>query len=278
MRMIPFTKMHGIGNDCVVIDARVEPYALHEDQIRLIADRRRGVGCDQLVLIEPPRDGRAVGFLRFYNSDGSEAEACGNATRCIVARLMQENNTDEIAVETRAGFLPAHIDRRGLVAVDMGPAQTGWRDIPLSREMDTLHLDLASGPYRDPVAIGIGNPHCVFFVDDAEDADPSAYGPAVEHHPLFPERTNVEFVGIQASDRIRMRVWERGAGVTQACGSGACAAAVAAARRELTGRQVEVVLDGGSLYIDWRADNHVVMSGPVAVSFTGVLDDAVGSA
>ena len=136
--MIPFTKMHGIGNDCVVIDARVEPYALDEDQIRLIADRRRGVGCDQLVLIEPPRNGHAAGFLRFYNSDGSEVEACGNATRCIVSRLMQEADTDEIAVETVAGLLPAHIDERGLVAVDMGAAQLDWRDIPLSREMDTL--------------------------------------------------------------------------------------------------------------------------------------------
>ncbi len=276
--MIPFTKMHGIGNDCVVIDARVEPYALDEDQIRLIADRRRGVGCDQLVLIEPPRNGHAAGFLRFYNSDGSEVEACGNATRCIVSRLMQEADTDEIAVETVAGLLPAHIDERGLVAVDMGAAQLDWRDIPLSREMDTQHLDLTAGPFSGPVAVGIGNPHCVFFVGDADRVDPAEFGPAVERDPLFPERTNVEFVGILDRSRIRMRVWERGAGVTQACGSGACAAAIAAARRSLTERQVEVVLDGGSLFIDWRADNHVVMSGPVALSFTGTLDEASGAA
>ncbi len=276
--MIPFTKMHGIGNDCVVIDARVEPYALQEDQIRLIADRRRGVGCDQLVLIQPPQNERAVGFLRFYNSDGSEAEACGNATRCIVSRLMQEEDSDEIAVETVAGLLPGHVDERGLVAVDMGPAQLDWRDIPLSRGMDTLHLDLSAGPFQDPVAIAIGNPHCIFFVDDADAVDPAEHGPAIEHDPLFPQRTNVEFVAILDRSRVRMRVWERGAGITQACGSGACAVAVAAARRDLTERQVEVVLDGGSLFIDWRPDNHVVMSGPVAVSFTGELDEMASAA
>jgi len=270
--------MHGIGNDCVVIDARVEPYALREEQIRLIADRRRGVGCDQLVLIEPPRNSHAVGFLRFYNSDGSEAEACGNATRCIAARLMQEANSNGIAVETVAGLLPAHVDHRGLVAVDMGPAQLEWRDIPLSCAMVTLHLDLATGPYSDPVAVGIGNPHCIFFVADADTIDPAIHGPAIENDPLFPERTNVEFVSVLDRTRIRMRVWERGAGITQACGSGACAVAVAAVRRDLTDRQVEVILDGGSLFIDWRTDNHVVMSGPVAVSFTGELDETVGTA
>ena len=276
--MIPFTKMHGIGNDCVIIDARVEPYVLDDVLIRLIADRRRGVGCDQLVMIEPPRNGHAVGFLRFYNSDGSEAQACGNATRCIVSRLMREEDTDRLAVETVAGLLPAHVDERGLVAVDMGPAQLDWQDIPLSRAMDTLHLDLTAGPYADPVAVGIGNPHCVFFIDDADAIDPAEHGPAVEHDSLFPERTNVEFVTVRDRGLIRMRVWERGAGTTQACGSGACAVAVAAARRGLTERQVEVVLDGGSLFIDWRSDNHVVMSGPVAVAFTGTLDIAVGAA
>ena len=276
--MIPFTKMHGIGNDCVVIDARVKPYALDSDQIRLVADRRRGVGCDQLVVIEPPRHSQAVGFLRFYNSDGSEAQACGNATRCIVSRLMREEDTDLLAVETVAGLLPGHVDERGLVAIDMGSAQLDWQDIPLSRQMNTLHLDLSVGPYTDPVAVGIGNPHCVFFVEDADVVDPATLGPAVERDPLFPERTNVEFVSVLDSGRIRMRGWERGAGTTLACGSGACAAAVAAASRGLTTRKIEVVLDGGTLFIDWRADNHVVMSGPVAVAFTGTLKIATGAA
>lgn len=276
--MIRFTKMHGIGNDCVIIDARAEPVVLEPARIRQIADRRRGVGCDQLVVIEPPRNGHAAGFLRFYNADGSEAQACGNATRCIVSRLMREEDTDTLAVETVAGLLPAHIDQRGLIAVDMGEARLDWQEIPLARETDTLHLNLSAGPFSDPAAVNIGNPHCVFFVDDADTVDPAEFGPAVETDPLFPERTNVEFVSIAARDRIRMRVWERGAGVTQACGSGACAVAVAAARRGLTERNVEVVLDGGSLFIEWRDDDHVVMSGPVAVSFIGALEDIAGAA
>ena len=272
--MIPFTKMHGLGNDCVIIDARDTPVMLSEDRIRLIADRRHGVGCDQLVLLEPPKSSDADVFLRFYNSDGSESGACGNATRCIAARLMQARQGNAITLQSAAGLLPAHVDARGLVAVDMGEPQLDWRNIPLSRDTDTLALDLAAGPYDRPAAVGMGNPHCVFFVDDAEAVDLTTLGPKVEHDPLFPERTNV----VLDRNRIRMRVWERGAGITQACGSGACAVAVAAARRELTERKVEVILDGGSLFIEWRDDNHVVMSGPVAFVYTGVLDEAVGTA
>jgi diaminopimelate epimerase len=276
--MIPFTKMHGLGNDCVIIDARDEPIVLSEDQVRRIADRRHGVGCDQLVLLEPPTNGDADVFLRFYNSDGSESGACGNATRCIAARLMQARQANTITLQSAAGLLPAHVDGRGLVAVDMGAAQLDWRNIPLSRDVDTLALDLTAGPYDGPAAVGMGNPHCVFFVDDAEAVDLAVLGPRVEHDPLFPERTNVEFVTVLDRTRIRMRVWERGAGITQACGSGACAVAVAAARRRLTERRVEVILDGGSLFIEWRDDNHVVMSGPVAFVYTGILDDAMGTA
>ena len=276
--MIPFTKMHGLGNDCVIIDARSDPVLLSEDSIRLIADRRHGVGCDQLVMLEPPKNGNADVFLRFYNSDGSEAGACGNATRCIASRLMQAQRTDRITLQTAAGLLSAHIDGRGMVAVDMGEARLGWRDIPLSHDMDTLTLDLAAGPYSGPAAVGMGNPHCVFFVADAEAVDLAGLGPKVEHDPLFPQRTNVEFVTVLDRNRVRMRVWERGAGITRACGSGACAVAVAAARRGLTGRSIEVILDGGSLFIEWRDDNHVVMGGPVAFVFTGTLDDAVGTA
>jgi diaminopimelate epimerase len=276
--MIPFTKMHGLGNDCVIIDARDEPVLLSEDAIRLIADRRHGVGCDQLVLLEPPKNGNADVFLRFYNSDGSESGACGNATRCIASRLMQAQQTDRLTLQTAAGLLSAHIDGRGMVAVDMGEAQLDWRDIPLSHETDTLTLDLVAGPYSGPASVGMGNPHCVFFVDDAEAVDFAGLGPKVEHDPLFPQRTNVEFVTVLDRNRIRMRVWERGAGITQACGSGACAVAVAAARRGLAERRVEVILDGGSLFIEWRDDNHVIMSGPVAFVFTGTLDDTVGTA
>jgi len=276
--MIPFTKMHGLGNDCVIIDARDEPIMLSEAQIRLIADRRRGVGCDQLVILELPKTGDADVFLRFYNSDGSESGACGNATRCIAARLMQAQSVDTLSIQTAAGLLHADVDARGLVAIDMGEAQLDWQQIPLKEAMDTLVLNLAAGPFAGPSAVGIGNPHCVFFVDDAEKVDISKLGPKVEQDPIFPERTNVEFVTVQGRDRIRMRVWERGAGITEACGSGACAVAVAAARRGLTDRRVEVVLDGGSLFIEWRDDNHVVMSGPVTFVFTGEFDMSVDAA
>ena len=276
--MIPFTKMHGLGNDCVIIDARDEPIMLSEAQIRLIADRRRGVGCDQLVILELPKTGEADVFLRYYNSDGSESGACGNATRCIAARLMQAQSVDTLSIQTAAGLLHADVDARGLVAIDMGEAQLDWQQIPLKEAMDTLVLNLAAGPFAGPSAVGIGNPHCVFFVDDAEKVDISKLGPKVEQDPIFPERTNVEFVTVQGRDRIRMRVWERGAGITEACGSGACAVAVAAARRGLTDRRVEVVLDGGSLFIEWRDDNHVVMSGPVSFVFTGEFDMSVDAA
>lgn len=276
--MIPFTKMHGLGNDCVIIDARDEPIMLSEAQIRLIADRRRGVGCDQLVILELPKTGDADVFLRFYNSDGSESGACGNATRCIAARLMQAQSVDTLSIQTAAGLLHADVDARGLVAIDMGEAQLDWQQIPLKEAMDTLVLNLAAGPFAGPSAVGIGNPHCVFFVDDAEKVDISKLGPKVEQDPIFPERTNVEFVTVQGRDRIRMRVWERGAGITEACGSGACAVAVAAARRGLTDRRVEVILDGGSLFIEWRDDNHVVMSGPVSFVFTGEFDMSVDAA
>jgi diaminopimelate epimerase len=270
--------MHGLGNDCVIIDARDVPVTLSTDQIRWIADRRRGVGCDQLALLEAPRNEQADVFVRFFNANGSESAACGNATRCIAARLMQASQSTHIIVETETGLLPAHIDAHGLVAVDMGAPGLGWRDVPLSRDMDTLRLDLRAGPHDGPVAVGMGNPHCVFFVGDADGVDLAKLGPAVEHNPLFPERTNVEFIEVLDQNRLRMRVWERGAGITQACGSGACAAVVAAARREKCGRKAEVVLDGGSLFIEWRADNHVLMSGPVALAFAGTIDDMAGMA
>ncbi len=183
--MIPFTKMHGLGNDCVIIDARDEPIMLSEAQIRMIADRRRGVGCDQLVILELPKTGDADVFLRFYNSDGSESGACGNATRCIAARLMQAQSVDTLSIQTAAGLLHADVDARGLVAIDMGEAQLDWQQIPLKEAMDTLVLNLAAGPFAGPSAVGIGNPHCVFFVDDAEKVDISKLGPKVEQDPDF---------------------------------------------------------------------------------------------
>lgn len=271
--MVPFTKMHGLGNDFVVLDLRDGAPAPDAETARAIADRRRGIGCDQLVLIE--RAG-AEGFdarLRFLNPDGSESAACGNGARCVAARLMKDSGRERLALETLGGPLEATAAGAGLYTVDMGPARLGWRDVPLARKADTLRLDVSLGPLEGPVAVGMGNPHCVFFVDDAEDIELATFGPQLEHHPLFPERTNVEVATVVDADRIRVRVWERGTGITLACGSGACATLVAAHRRGLTGRTAELMMDGGSLTVEWRDDNHVLLTGPVAVSFTGAMDD-----
>ena len=271
MTQVAFTKMHGLGNDFVIVDGRDGDLAIGGTQARAIGDRRRGVGFDQLLILEPAKDAAADLFLRILNPDGSEAEACGNGTRCVAARVMDELGRDTLNIETVAGVLATTTGADGLVTVDMGPANLEWRQIPLAVEADTLHLDIENGPLRDPVAVNIGNPHMVFFVDDADAIDVAGLGPALESHPLYPERTNVEICSLSGPDQLRMRVWERGAGITQACGSGACAAGVAAARRGLTGRRVETVLDGGPLNIEWREDGRALMTGPVATSFEGTL-------
>lgn len=272
--MVAFRKMHGLGNDFVVLDARDEPIALPEDRIRLIGDRHRGVGFDQLLVMEPAGGADADIFMRIYNTDGSEAEACGNGTRCVAHLLMTENGADQCAIQTRRGRLTA--TRAGdLVSVNMGAAQLSWRDVPLAEEMDTLDLPLSLEGAERPTAVGMGNPHCIFFVPDAEAVDLSSLGPTVEHHPLFPARTNVEFASINADGSLRLRVWERGVGITLACGSGTCATAVAAHRRGLVDARtapVAIHVDGGTLSIQWRAeDDHVVMTGQTATAFTGDL-------
>lgn len=275
MNHIPFTKMHGLGNDFVVLDDRDGHLAVGSEEARAIGNRRTGVGFDQLLILEPVQNPDADIFMRIRNPDGSEAEACGNGTRCVAARTMDELDTDTLKVETVAGILSATRRADGLVTVDMGPANLDWRDIPLAEAADTLHLGIESGPLVDPVAVNMGNPHMVFIVDDADAVDIAGLGPELETHPLFPERTNVEAISSLGEDRVRMRVWERGAGITQACGSGACAAAVAAHRRGLTGRKVDVILDGGPLTIEWRDDGRVLMTGPVATSFEGRLDPSL---
>jgi diaminopimelate epimerase len=271
--MISFTKMHGLGNDFVVLDLRDGVPAPDADAARTIADRRRGIGCDQLILIEPADMAGADARLRFLNADGSEAGACGNGTRCVASRLLKETGADRLVLQTLAGRLEAVPAGGGLYTVDMGAPNLDWPAIPLAEQSDTLHLPIALGPLEDPAAVNMGNPHCVFFVDDAEDIELATFGPQIEHHPLFPERTNVEVATVVDRGRIRLRVWERGAGITLACGSGACATAVAAARRGLTDRRVELMMDGGSLSAEWRDDDHVLLTGPVATSFTGVLED-----
>jgi diaminopimelate epimerase len=270
-KKMPFTKMHGAGNDFVVLDRRKGGLAIDAAGAVAIADRHRGIGCDQLVLIEAPRSPGTRAFVRFLNADGSEAGACGNGTRCVATLLAAETGDKRLTVETISGLLPAEVLADGRIAVDMGPARTGWRDIPLAREMDTLHVDLAAGPLADPVCTNMGNPHATFFVDDAEAVDIARLGPELEHDRLFPERANIGVASVKGR-AIRLRVWERGTGLTLACGSGACAALVAAARRGLCGRAADIIVDGGRLHVEWRDDGHAVMTGPVATSFEGVFD------
>jgi diaminopimelate epimerase len=266
---LPFVKMHGAGNDFVVIDRRAGGAPVTAPVTaalaRALGDRHRGVGFDQLAEMLPAAEGADLGLV-FWNMDGTTADACGNATRCVAARVMEETGRDRLAIRTGRGLLAAE-RRDGRVWVNMGAPLLDWQAVPLARETDTLHLPLPG----DPVAVGMGNPHAVFFRD--ADADPAAEGPAVEHHPLFPQRTNVHFARPVGADALRVRVWERGTGVTLACGSGACAVAVAAARRGLTGRRVDLEMDGGTLTADWR-DDGVWLTGPVATVFEGRLSPA----
>jgi len=269
MTQFDFTKMHGLGNDFVVIDARAGTVDLDDATLRAVADRRTGVGCDQLIVMEPAKMPEAAFFMRIRNADGGEVDACGNAARCVADLVMEETGRPAVQFQTGAGLLSASKTDNG-ITVDMGPAKDRWQDIPLSDEMDTLSLPISEGGLSKPVAVGVGNPHMVFFVENVEEIQlAGGLGKKLEHHSLYPERTNVEAVEIRSPDDLRVRVWERGVGITQACGTGACASLIAANRRGLTGRSANVELDGGVLHIDWRDDNHVLMTGPTAVSFTG---------
>ena len=272
---ISFVKMHGLGNDFVVLDAREVPLNLGDDRVRAISDRNRGVGCDQLIVIEPSATNSADAFMRIHNADGGEVDACGNATRCVGSILMAENNSSSAVIETGAGLLYAREDADEMVSVDMGEVRLDWADIPVAHEIDTLHLGIEEGPLKDPVGVNVGNPHAVFFVDHAGSIPLADVGPVLECHSMFPERVNVGVAEIQSRTSIRFRVWERGAGITQACGTGACAALIAASRRGLTERAADVHLDGGVLKVVWTDDNHVHMTGPVAVSFSGTLSDTL---
>jgi diaminopimelate epimerase len=279
MAQIPFRKMHGLGNDFVVLDCRRHsvaiPGTIDAAAVRALADRRTGIGCDQVILLEPPRDPAAQLFIRILNADGSEAEACGNASRCIARLVAEETRDGRVTIETVGGLLATELLPDHSVAVDMGVARTGWRDIPLAREMDTDRVDLVLGPLATPVCTNIGNPHATFFVADAEAIDLAMLGPLLEHDPLFPERANIGAATVLDHDRIRLRVWERGVGITRACGTGACAALVAGHRRGLTARRAAVALDGGTLDVRWREDGHVIMTGPAALAFEGSFDAAL---
>jgi diaminopimelate epimerase len=269
---LAFRKAHGLGNDFVVIDARPHDGIDGADPMtpalaRAIGDRHRGVGFDQLVAILP--DAEADARLVFWNADGSVAGACGNATRCVADMLMAETGREALTLRTARGLLRAW--RRGaLIAVDMGPPDFDWRAIPLAEPADTAALPIDGAP----VAVSMGNPHCVFFVPDAEAAPVETLGPAIERHPLFPERANIGFAEVRDRETIRLRVWERGAGLTLACGSGACAAMAAAVRRGLVGPRARLILDGGALELAWDGADGVEMTGPAAHVFDGALSPA----
>ena len=261
-----FCKMHGLGNDFVVIDARGRADPVTPARARALGDRHRGVGFDQLVVIAEADDADAR--VTFWNPDGSTAGACGNATRCVADLLMRETGRDAVMLRSDFGLLPARRAPLDLVTVDMGTPRFDWREIPLADAADTAGLPIEGGP----AAVSMGNPHCIFFVPDAGAVPLERFGPGIEHHPLFPQRTNVEVVQVIDRTTVRARVWERGAGITLACGSGACAIAAAAIRRGLTERRLTVQLDGGALTLEWPEEAGILMTGPVAHVFDGTLD------
>jgi diaminopimelate epimerase len=271
----PFLKMNGLGNDFVVVQAATQPFDPSPDEVRAWANRESGVGFDQLIGIYPG-DG-ATPLVRFWNSDGEEIGACGNGSRCVGWLLMQASGRDAARFRTEERSLSAVRAGDKRVSVDMGEPRLAWDEIPLAEEMDTRNIELQVGPIDNPRlhtpgAVSMGNPHVVFFVDNVDDVDVVRDGTLIEHHPLFPEAVNVGFAQVKARDRIRLRVWERGAGLTLACGTGACAALVACARRGLTDRKATLELDGGELEIEWReSDNHVIMTGGVELEYSGVL-------
>ena len=277
---ISYLKMNGLGNDFAVFDARTRALKLTPDLARRIADRERGVGCDQIIILEPSDD--ADIFMRILNADGGEVEACGNAARCVAVLLMAEFGRPQVTIETEAAVLGAIVGEDMTVTVDMGAPRFRWDEIPLAEEFrDTRMIELQVGPIDDPVlhspsVVNVGNPHCIFWVDDLGEHDLARIGPFLENHMLFPERANISLAQITSPDAMTLRVWERGAGLTKACGTAACAATVAAARKKLTGREVTVTLPGGPLHIHWReSDDHILMTGPAELEYEGTLDPAL---
>jgi diaminopimelate epimerase len=274
MEQMRYFKMNGCGNDFVIIDARSRgSLPLSQAQARAIADRETGLGCDQVIAVE--RSIRGDAYMRMWNADGGEIDACGNATRCVAWLLMEEGGAVSRRIETPAGMLYAERAGDKIITVDMGSPLLRWEEIPVARAMDTTRLDFSAGGYEAPGAVNMGNPHVVFFVNDVRAVPIETLGPNIEHDPMFPQGVNVGFAEIRSPEQIRLRVWERGTGLTKACGTGACAAVGAAHRQNRTGRKVEVLVDGGSLEIEWRAgDDRVLMTGPIELETTGELPAA----
>ena len=274
---VPYRKMNGLGNDFIVLDARAADVPMSETIAARLADRLEGIGCDQVIVIEESRDDDA--FMRIFNRDGGEVSACGNAARCVAQLLFAEAGDDEVSIRTRAGrLLCTKVEEN--ICVDMGLPKFGWQEIPLAERMDTRRLDIKLGPIDAPVlfgpsAVNVGNPHCIFFVDDVAKHDLEKFGPLIENHPLFPERANVSLAQVLQEDAIRLRVWERGVGLTKACGTAACAVVPAAVRRGLAGRKASVMLDGGALLIHWSdANDRIYMTGPAKLDYTDEIDDS----
>lgn len=261
----PFIKMHGLGNDFIILDARESGLEMNAARASRLANRQRGIGCDQLIVMRAS-DSSDI-FMEIWNADGSRVGACGNATRCVGRLLLDETGQASVSIQTDAGDLSA-VAVGSDISVNMGAAKTGWQDIPLAQETDTIAVDYTNGPLSAPGCVNMGNPHAVFFVDDTDAVDLNRWGPQVENDPFFPERANVSVVTVEGGV-IRQRVWERGAGITEACGSAACASVVAATRRGLVDRKATVLLDGGELQVAWLADGSVHMTGPTAFVFAG---------
>lgn len=267
---LQFLKMHGVGNDFAIFDARKAPIALSKENIRHIADRRFGVGCDQVIIME--NSNNADVFMKIHNADGGEVSSCGNATRCVAWVLMEEKASQTATIETKGGLLSCErIDDKHIRA-DMGEPRFEWNQIPLSEPRDTLHLGISLGDLSDPVAVSMGNPHAVFVVADVAHLRIRDIGPALEHYPLFPDRANISFAQPLSDTRVKLRVWERGVGETLACGTAACATLVGLHRRGLLSSKADIDLPGGTLSVEWnKATNHVFMTGPVVLSFSGLL-------
>jgi len=268
----PFVKMHGLRNDFVIVDGRQEPFCPSPQEIIHICDRHEGVGADELLIVEPPRKTETYAFVRIINPDGREVEACGNATRCIGWLLLKECNQKEIRIQTMGGVLTCSLAGEKQVSVEMGKIMTDWQDIPLSKEMDTLHLNIKAGPLNDPVGMNIGNPHAIFFVEDVDAVDLQKYGKTLQTHPIFPEEANIGVAQLLTPDTLKLSVWERPGTLTTACGTGACVAVAAAHRRGLTHeKRMTVIMPAGSVVIELKDQNIAVMTGPVEFCYLGYL-------
>jgi diaminopimelate epimerase len=268
-----FIKMHGLKNDFVIIDGREKKIHLSKNQIKKIANRKIGLGCDQIIILEKPKNKKTFGFIKIFNSDGSETKACGNASRCVAFLLMKELKTKKTIIQTKAGLLNAFLKKNKEVSVDIGKAYFKWNQIPLKRKMNTNKLNFKINNFVNPFAVNVGNPHVVFFIKDLKKINLKKIGPKIERHALFPERINVNFAEILSNNKISLKVWERGVGITKACGTGASATTVAAIKKKLiNGRICYIQMDGGKLKIEYKKNGHIIMTGPVKMIKKGNLN------